>query len=108
MRANEFLIERATDVLFHYTGIRAGLKILQSGNFELASVTGTKSEEQYAPPGYPYFLSLTRTITGDYHRWVGSGAVMFKLNGDWFNSRYIVKPIEIGRASCRERVLLGV
>ena len=94
MRANEFLIERATDVLFHYTGIRAGLKILQSGNFELASVTGTKSEEQYAPPGYPYFLSLTRTITGDYHRWVGSGAVMFKLNGDWFNSRYIVKPID--------------
>ena len=94
MRAIEFLIERATDVLFHYTGIRAGLKILQSGNFELASVTGTKSEEQYAPPGYPYFLSLTRTITGDYHRWVGSGAVMFKLNGDWFNSRYIVKPID--------------
>jgi hypothetical protein len=57
MRANEFLIERATDVLFHYTGIRAGLKILQSGNFELASVTGTKSEEQYAPPGYPYFTN---------------------------------------------------
>jgi len=94
MRATEFLIERATDVLFHYTGIRAGLKILQSGNFELASVTGNKSEEQYAPPGYPYFLSLTRTITGDYHRWVGSGAVMFKLNGNWFNSRYIVKPID--------------
>jgi hypothetical protein len=94
MRANEFLIERATAVLFHYTDIRAGLKILQSGNFELASVTGNRSEEQYAPPGHPYFLSLTRTITGDYHRFVGSGAVMFKLNGDWFNSRYIVKPID--------------
>ena len=94
MRAQEFLTERATAVLFHYTSIRAGLKILQSGNFELSSVTGNRSEEQYAPAGYPYFLSLTRTITGDYHRFVGSGAVMFKLNGDWFNSRYIVKPID--------------
>jgi hypothetical protein len=94
MRANEFLIERATDVLFHYTSIRAGLKILRSGNFELASVVGNRSEEQYAPAGHPYFLSLTRTITGDYHRYVGSGGVMFKLNGDWFNSRYIVKPID--------------
>jgi hypothetical protein len=94
MRAQEFLIERATDVLFHYTSVRAGLRILQSGNFELASVTGNRAEEHYAPAGYPYFLSLTRTITGDYHRWVGSGAVMFKLNGDWFNSRYIVKPID--------------
>ena len=94
MRANEFLIERATSVVFHYTGTNAALKILQSGNFELASVTGNRSEEQYAPKGYPYFLSLTRTITGDYHRYVGTSGVMFKLNGDWLNNRYVVKPID--------------
>ena len=94
MRAHEFLTERASAILFHYTSIRAGLKILQSGNFELSSVTGNRAEEQYAPAGYSYFLSLTRTITGDYHSFVGSSAVMFKLDGDWFNSRYIVKPID--------------
>ena len=94
MKANEFLIERATSVVFHYTSTGAALKILQSGNFELASTTGNKSEEDYAPKGYPYFLSLTRTPTGDYHRYVGSGGVMFKMDGDWFNSRYKVKPID--------------
>jgi len=94
MRINEFLIERATSVVYHYTGTNAALKILQSGNFELASTTGNSSEEDYAPKGYPYFLSLTRTPTGDYHRYVGTGGVMFKIDGDWLNSRYIVKPID--------------
>ena len=94
MRAQEFIAERATSVLFHYTGTSSALKILNSGQFELASTTGNRSEEQYAPPGYPYFLSLTRTTQGDYHRYVGIGGVMFKLDGDWFNSRYIVKPID--------------
>ena len=48
MRAKEFLIERATAVLFHYTSTGAALKILKSGQFELASITGNKSEENYA------------------------------------------------------------
>ena len=88
------LTERGSSVLFHYTSTPAAKKILSSGNFELASVVGNRSEEKYAPEGYSYFLSLTRTVTGDYHRWVGTGAVLFKLDGDWFNSRYIVNPID--------------
>lgn len=44
MRAAEFLIERATSVLFHYTSTGAALKILKSGQFELASITGNRSE----------------------------------------------------------------
>lgn len=94
MRAVEFLIERATSIVYHYTGTNAALKILKSGNFELASTTGNRSEEQYAPKGYPYFLSLTRTPTGDYHRYVGTGGVLFKIDGDWLNNRYVVKPID--------------
>jgi hypothetical protein len=94
MRALEFIAERATSVLFHYTSTSSALKILNSGQFELTSAVGNRSEEQYAPPGYPYYLSLTRTTQGDYHRYVGTGGAMFKLNGDWFNSRYIVKPID--------------
>ena len=95
MRAKDFILtERATSVVYHYTGTRSALKILSSGQFELSSVTGNKSEEQYAPKGYPFFLSLTRTPQGDYHRYVGTSGVLFKLNGDWFNQHYIVKPID--------------
>ena len=94
MKAIEFITERATSILFHYTSIESALTIVKSGIFQLSSNTGTKSEEQYAPPGHPFFLSLTRTSHGDYHNYVGTGAVLFKLNGDWFNSRYIVKPID--------------
>jgi len=94
MRAHDFLTERATSILFHYTSIGHALSIVKSGLFQLSSVTGAKSEESYAPPGHPFFLSLSRTSHGDYHNYVGSGGVLFKLNGDWFNSRYIVKPID--------------
>ena len=102
MRAQEFitedtpelLTEGATDTLFHYTAIERALKILSTGEFQLSSVIGNRSEEQYAPRGYPYFLSTTRSRVGDYHRYVGSGAVMFVLDGQWFEQRYPVKPID--------------
>ena len=88
------LDEGATGVLYHYTVTPNALRILQSGAFELSSVTGNRSEEQYAPRGYPYFFSTTRSRTGDYHRYVGTGGVMFVLDGTWFSQRYPVKPID--------------
>ena len=94
MKINEILTEAASDVIYHYTGIRPALRILQAGNFALSRSTGNKSEEQYAPPGYDYFFSTTRSKTGDYHRMVGNGAVMFVLDGQWFNQRYKVKPVD--------------
>ena len=99
MRATEFVTEEivaegATSVLYHYTGTPNALRILQSGMFELSSVTGNRSEEQYAPRGYPYFFSTTRSRTGDYHRYVGTGGVMFVLDGTWFSQRYPVKPVD--------------
>jgi hypothetical protein len=94
MRSQEFLIESVTDVVYHYTSTLKALKILQSGEFQLASVTGNRSEEHYAPEGHPYFLSLTRSRVGDYHRYVGDGAVMFVLDGRWINARYRGGPID--------------
>jgi hypothetical protein len=94
VRATEFITEGATDTLYHYTGVGPALKILTNGEFELSSVTGNPSEEQYALRGYPYFLSTTRSRVGDYHRWVSSSAVMFVLNGQWFQQRYPVKPVD--------------
>jgi hypothetical protein len=102
MRATEFLIERATSVVFHYTNMYAALKILKSGNFELASAIGDWGEEQ-VNKGYPYYLSLTRTPTSEYISnkdsmsntwWAEATGVIFKMNGDWLNNRYVVKPVD--------------
>lgn len=90
----EVLDEAATSIVYHYCGVPAAAKILTSGVFQLSSITGNKSEEQYAPPGYPYFLSTTRSKVGDYHRYTGSSAVMFVLDGNWLNQRYKTKPVD--------------
>jgi len=95
MRAQEFLTEAASAVVYHYTNTAAAARILTSGEFLLASSTGTQAEKDYEIPGYPYFLSTTRTRVGDYHnRYVGSSAVMFVLNGTWLNQNYKTKPID--------------
>jgi hypothetical protein len=95
MRAAEFLTEAASAIVYHYTNTGAAARIMSSGEFLLASSTGTQAEKDYEIPGYPYFLSTTRTRVGDYHnRYVGSSAVMFVLNGSWLNHNYKTKPID--------------
>jgi hypothetical protein len=93
MRAIEFLTEGATDILYHYTNIESALSILASGKFQLTSSMGNP-EARYAPPGYPYFLSTTRSRVGNYHQRNLSSAVMFVLDGQWFQQRYPVKPVD--------------
>lgn len=94
MKIAELIVEAATAIVYHYAGVSAAAKILTSGVFQLSSVTGNQSEEMYAPPGYPYFLSTTRSKVGDYHRYTGSSAVMFVLDGNWLNQRYKTKAID--------------
>jgi hypothetical protein len=93
MKALELLLERATSQIFHYTNIRAALNIVTTGKFELSSTLGS-IEEKYAPKGYPYFLSCTRTLTGGYHKSVSDSAVMFNLDGNWYNQRYKAGPVD--------------
>ena len=94
MRANEFLSESATSIVYHYTSTNSAARVFKDGEFRLSSTSGNRSEEQYAPKGYPYFLSTTRSKVGDYHRYAGSSAVMFVLDGNWLTQRYPVKPID--------------
>ena len=87
------LEEAASPVLFHYTGsVGAALNILKNNAFMLSISTGSV-EDQYAPKGYNYFLSTTRSKVGGYHEFTGGTAVMFNLDGNWFNRRYPVKAI---------------
>ena len=93
MRANEFIVESLSRVAYHYTNLSAANKILQSGEFHLSAAPGSV-EQQYAPPGKPYFLSTTRTKTGGYHQGSKWRGVMFVLDGNWFNQRYQSGPID--------------
>lgn len=93
MLINEILKEGLSPIVYHYTNIFAGEKIVTSGEFELSSTLGSV-EEQYAPRGYPYFLSTTRTKTGGYHKRIGDSAVMFVLDGTWYNQRYPANSVD--------------
>jgi hypothetical protein len=88
------LFERASPVLYHYTSAYNALDIIRNNRFQLAISIGSPSEAKLAPPGYNYFISFTRTLTGDYHRWASNGAVMLNIDGTWFNGRYPVKPVD--------------
>jgi len=82
------LFEIISGRVFHYTRVGTALRILQSGKFELSHTLGTSWEQQFAPEGYPYFLSTTRTRHGGYHGYLGQDAVLFELDGDFYNQRY--------------------
>ena len=69
------IYEAVSSRIFHYTRVHIALKILTSGEFELASTVGDDAESHYAPKGYPYFLSTTRTRFGGYHTGVSGDAV---------------------------------
>jgi len=94
MKAVE-LTESLSRIAFHYRSAYAALRILKTGVFKLSSTLGTEIEQEYSPPGYPYFLSVTRTRHGGYHYGVraGQAAALFVLDGNWFNRHYKSKPI---------------
>jgi hypothetical protein len=93
MQINEIITESLSRVVFHYTNNKTALSILNSGVFQLSSTLGS-IEQQYAPKGYPYFLSTTRTRHGGYHDIIGQQATLFVLDGNWFNRHYISRPID--------------
>jgi hypothetical protein len=93
MRIVEVLTESLSKTAFHYTNAKAAKTILSSGHFQLSSTLGS-IEQQYAPKDRPYFLSTTRSRQGGYHDYVGDHAALFVLDGNWFNDRYISKPVD--------------
>lgn len=97
MRASEIITEGLSKVIYHYTSVNSAATILESGNFELTSSIGSAVEFQYAPKGYPYYISTTRSRRGGFHsnsgRYASSG-VLFVLDGEWYSRHYKAKPID--------------
>lgn len=94
MKSTDFILEGATSVLYHKTGVNAALDILNSGEFKLSSSIGNDVESKMAVKGMPYYLSTSRSKVGDYHRYVGDSAAMFVLDGQRIGSRYKVAPVD--------------
>ena len=95
MRAQEFITEGATDVLFHYMTAAAAVRTLADSHFSLESSTGTGVEEKWARKGLPWYLATTRSKVGDYHVQQANGSgVMFDLNGQKLGQRYRTIPMD--------------
>ena len=93
MQVKERINESLSRIVYHYTNTVAALQIVTSGKFELTVSLGS-SEELYSLKGYPYFLSTTRTKLGGYHEYIGNNAVMFELDGNYYNRHYPSKPVD--------------
>lgn len=93
MRLRE-LFESISKQVYHYTRLGAAADIIANGEFMLSSTVGSGYEKELNPDKYPYFLSTTRTKLGGYHRDPGPDAVMFVMDGDWYNRRYKGGPVD--------------
>jgi pyrimidine deaminase RibD-like protein len=90
---DELIQEGISPIVYHYTRAITARNILSTGKFQLSSTLGSV-EEQYAPKGYPYFLSTTRSRRGGYHDSIGSDAVLFVLDGTWYSRHYKGAPVD--------------
>lgn len=87
------LFESLSRVIYHYTNLHNAVSILSSGEFQLSSTAGSV-EDSWAPKGYHYFMSTTRTKFGGFHERTGNGGVMFDLDGNYYNARYKSGPVD--------------
>lgn len=101
MRSIE-LNEGATDILYHYTSLHAAAEIFKDQAFKLSTALGTPSELETHPVGFPYYLSTTRSKVGRFHRHASKNSLMFVLDGQWFQQRYPVKPMDYWAGMSRD------
>lgn len=81
----------ATENLYHFTSSRAAIKALEEGTL-LTPVAMTKSDTSLTHK-HMYFLSLTRSRFGRYHRASEQG-VLFEIDGRKANQKFKIKPVD--------------
>ena len=96
------LDERVHDIVYHSTYLPHALEIVKTGQFKLSSALAREYSNFEHPKGHPYYLSTSRTKAGNYvvqggtgfKPVYGSGRVMLKLDGSWFNRHYRSAPVD--------------
>lgn len=86
-----FLSLSATETLYHFTNSRAAIKALEGGML-LSPVAMTHSDTAVSDK-HLYFLSMTRSRYGRYHRNNAQG-VLFEIDGRKANQKFKIKPVD--------------
>jgi len=89
------LTEMLTDLVFHFTSLRNGLKILENGRFNLTPSIGTGAEDILKSGDRVYSISFARSRTADYTvQNAYSQGVVFNINGDYFNKNFRSRAVD--------------
>ncbi|ASV44518.1 hypothetical protein PBI_SCTP2_503 [Salicola phage SCTP-2] len=86
------LNESLSATVFHYTSLNQAYTIIKNDEFKLVPTIKNDSEIEQGSSKF-YFLSLTRSRTGAYHKDKPVG-VLFKLNGEKLNNNYKGKALD--------------
>lgn len=81
----------ATETLYHFTNTRAAIKALEGGML-LSPVAMTGADTALSKK-HLYFLSMTRSRHGRYHRNDEQG-VLFEIDGRKANQKFKIKPVD--------------
>lgn len=85
--------ESVSNIVYHYTNIKKGVKILSNDEFVLTPTYKNDAETAINDKtGNLFFLSTTRSLQGEYHKNNSSG-IIFKLNGTKLSNNYSGKAI---------------
>jgi len=90
----EFLAERISPVVYHYTSIGNAANICKDNAFHLSSSLGTSTEEKLKHKDKAYYLSTTRHKLGGYNLEPYKEGVMFVLDGMKLGHKYAGKAID--------------
>lgn len=86
------LIESLTSTLFYYTSLKSAYKIMKGNKINLTPTIKNSTEKELGSNKF-YFMSLTRSRLGGYHKDNSSG-VLFKIDGQKLNNKYSGKAID--------------
>lgn len=85
--------EAVSNIAYHYTSLNNALSILKSGKINLTASFHSEVETDTNNSGKFYFLSLTRSRQGKYHRNKSSG-VLFTLDGRKLSNNFRAKAVD--------------
>lgn len=87
------LMERASPILYHYTGIDNAVDIVDSGKM-LLTYASQGSPDRRASKNKPFYLSFSRIRHSGYSHGSPFSAVLFEFDGSRLSTRYEVRPFD--------------
>jgi hypothetical protein len=93
MKITEILMERLSSILYHSTDLSSVLNILKNDEFRLTTDISSPSDSSLRKNDKTYYMSFSRSKTGEYHYPVGWIGTMLVIDGDKLNANYSGKAV---------------